>query len=101
MRFKVGLDGLKYRPLGKGDCAVGIVSEEEKASLLTADGFHRKQLEAARKAGARIGVIYFGREESHKEVQDFLAKWNPEGVAVLVAGSQDRISCWTASRARA
>jgi N-acetylmuramic acid 6-phosphate etherase len=85
MRFKVGLDGLQYRPLGEGDCAVGIVSEEEKASLLTARGFHREQLEAARKAGARIGVIYLGREESHKEVQDFLAKWNPEGVAVLVA----------------
>jgi N-acetylmuramic acid 6-phosphate etherase len=83
MRFKVGLDGLKYRPLGKGDCAVGIVSEEEKASLLAPNGFHRAQLEAARKAGAQIGVIYFGREESQKEIQDFLAKWNPDGVAVL------------------
>jgi N-acetylmuramic acid 6-phosphate etherase len=83
MRFKVGLDGLKYRPLNKGDCAVGIVSEEEKASLLAPDGFHRTQLEAARKAGARLGVIYFGREESHKEIHAFLAKWNPEGVAVL------------------
>ncbi|HVM49154.1 MAG TPA: hypothetical protein VMU04_14070 [Candidatus Acidoferrum sp.] len=85
MRFKVGLDGLKYRPLGKGDCAVGIVSEEEKASLLSPKGFHRAQLEAARKAGARIGVIYFGRAEAHKEVQDFLAKWNPEAVAVMTA----------------
>jgi len=83
MRFKVGLDGLKYRPLGQGDCAVGIVSEEEKASLLTPAGFHRTQLEAARKAGARIGVIYFGREESHQEIQDFLATWNPGGGAVL------------------
>jgi N-acetylmuramic acid 6-phosphate etherase len=83
MRFKVGLDGLKYRPLGQGDCAVGIVSEEEKASLLTPNGFCCTQLEAARKAGAQIGVIYFGRKESHKEIQDFLAKWNPKGVAVL------------------
>ena len=83
MRFKVGLDGLKYRPLGQGDCAVGIVSEEEKSSLLTAKGFHRRKLEAARKAGAKVGVIYFGREESHKEIQDFLTTWNPEGVAVL------------------
>ena len=55
MRFKVGLDGLKYRPLGKGDSAVGIVSETEKASLLSPDGFHRRQLEAAQKAGAQIG----------------------------------------------
>jgi len=85
MRFKVGLDGLKYRPLGQGDCAVGIVSEEEKASLLTPAGFHRTQLEAARKAGARVGVIYLGRAESHPEIQDFLATWNPGGVAVLAA----------------
>ena len=64
MRFKVGLDGLKYRPLGKGDSAVGIVSETEKASLLSPDGFHRRQLEAAQKAGAQIGVIFVGRKES-------------------------------------
>jgi hypothetical protein len=83
MRFKIGLDGLQYRPLTKGDSAIGIVYEQEKASLLSADGFHRKQLEAARSAGAQTGVIYFGREESMKEVGDFLAKWNPGGVAVL------------------
>jgi N-acetylmuramic acid 6-phosphate etherase len=83
MRFKLGLDGLKYRPLGKGDSAVGIVSETEKASLLSTDGFHRRQLEAAQKSGARIGLIYFGRQESFKEISDFVAKWNPECVVVL------------------
>ena len=84
MRFKVGLDGLKYRTLGKGDSAVGIVSETEKALLLSADGFGRRQLEAAQKAGAQIGVIFVGRKESFKEVSDFLAKWYPQCVAVLV-----------------
>jgi N-acetylmuramic acid 6-phosphate etherase len=83
MRFKVGLDGLKYRPLTKDDCAVGIVSEEEKASLLSPDGFHRAQLEKARKAGAQVGVIYFGRESSLKKIGGFVAGWNPRGVAVL------------------
>src|SRR5439155_7102428 len=58
MRFKVGLDGVKHRPLGKGDSAVGIVSEQEKSSLLSPNGFHRTQLDAARKAGARIGLIF-------------------------------------------
>jgi N-acetylmuramic acid 6-phosphate etherase len=85
MRFKIGLDGLKYRPLTKGDCALGIVSEEEKASLLSPEGFHRRQLGAARDAGAQIGVIYFGRQESLKEMGDFLAGWNQGGVAVLTA----------------
>jgi N-acetylmuramic acid 6-phosphate etherase len=84
MRFKIGLDGLKYRSLGPGDCAVGIVSEDEKASLLSADGFHRVQLEAARKAGAKIGLIFFGRDEALKEIGNFVSQWNPESVTVLV-----------------
>ncbi len=83
MRFKVGLDGLKYRPLGKGDCAVGIVSETEQDSLLSTKGFVRKQLEAAQKAGAQAGVIYVGQKETFKKVNDFLAKWNPKCIAVL------------------
>jgi N-acetylmuramic acid 6-phosphate etherase len=84
MRFKIGLDGLKYRPLGAGDSAVGIVSEEEKASLLSADGFHRAQLEAAKKAGAKIGLIFFGHKETLKEIEDFVASWNPDCITVLV-----------------
>jgi len=84
MRFKIGLDGLKYRPLGPGDSAVGIVSEEEKGSLLSTDGFHRVQLEAAKKAGARIGLIFFGCDEALKEIADFIAQWNPDCVSVLV-----------------
>jgi N-acetylmuramic acid 6-phosphate etherase len=88
MRFKVGLDGLKYRPLTKGDCAMGIVSAEEKASLLAPDGFHRTQLDAARTAGAKTGVIYFGGEASHKEIQEFLATWNPDGIVVLATVPQ-------------
>ena len=84
MRFKVGLDGVKYRPLGKGDCAVAIVSEQEKASLLSSNGFHRAQLEAAQKAGAATGLIYLGRKDSIGEIRDFVAKWNPACVPVLV-----------------
>ena len=85
MRFKVGLDGLKYRPLGKGDCAVGIVSEEEQASLLSAGRLSSHGNSRPRgKPGRRSALSIFGREESHKEIRDFLATWNPDGVAVLV-----------------
>ena len=84
MRFKVGLDGLKYRSLGKGDCAVGIVAEAEKMSLLSPNGFHRVQLEAAHKAGAKIGLLYFGREASLNELNTFVSQWNAECLAVLV-----------------
>ena len=85
MRFKVGLDGLKYRPLKAGDSAVGIVSEREKASLMAAEGFHRKQLEAAQKAGAQIGLIYIGRKESFGEIQAFVEKWNSQCITVFAA----------------
>jgi N-acetylmuramic acid 6-phosphate etherase len=83
MRFKVGLDGLKYRPLVKDDSAVAIVSETEKGLLLAADGFYRQQLEAARKAGAQTGIIFVGRKESFKEISDFVAQWQPGCVLVL------------------
>jgi len=60
MRFRIGLDGLKYRPLGAGDSAVAIVSGREWESLFSPDGFYRLQFEAAQKAGAKTGLVYFG-----------------------------------------
>jgi N-acetylmuramic acid 6-phosphate etherase len=84
MRFKIGLDGLKHRPPGKGDCAVAIISEQEKNFLLAADGFYRAQLEAARKAGARTGLIYFGSENSIHEIRGFIDGWDSDCVSVFV-----------------
>ncbi|PYI87692.1 MAG: hypothetical protein DME26_05355, partial [Verrucomicrobia bacterium] len=84
MLFKIGLDGVKCRPLGAGDSAIGIVSEKEKVSLLAPDGFHRQQLEAARKAGAKTGLIFFGSPEATREIGEFVAKWNPDCTTVLV-----------------
>ncbi len=83
MRFKVGLDGLPYRKLGKGDCAVAIVSDSEKPALLSPNGFFRTQLETARQAGARTGLIYFGRAEGLTEISDCLQSSYPEATGVL------------------
>ncbi|HEY1716961.1 MAG TPA: hypothetical protein VGH42_01555 [Verrucomicrobiae bacterium] len=66
MRFKIGLDGLANRVLKKGDCAIGIFSDIERDSLLSPDGFFRVQMEAARKLGAKIGTIHFGREGAQR-----------------------------------
>ncbi|MGH7979856.1 MAG: hypothetical protein ACREE6_10815, partial [Limisphaerales bacterium] len=60
MRFKIGLDGLRYRELKNGDCAVAVMGEPDKRGLAAQDGFFRVQLEAAQKAGARTACIYFG-----------------------------------------
>jgi N-acetylmuramic acid 6-phosphate etherase len=83
MRFKIGLDGLKARLLAHGDSAIGIISEDEKESLLSPKGFFRVQLESARKAGATIGLIFVGRDEALKEISEFVRGWNPECVLVL------------------
>ena len=84
MRFRIGLDGIKNRPLAAGDSAVALVVEVEKNSLLAADGFQRTQLEAARKAGAKTGLIFVGSAESCREVGEFMAGWNPDCITVLV-----------------
>jgi N-acetylmuramic acid 6-phosphate etherase len=84
MRFRIGLDGLQYRPFTRGDCAVGIVSELEKDSLLSSIGFHRRQLEAANQAGASTGVVYFGSTDSFAEVERFLGQCHASPVRVLV-----------------
>jgi N-acetylmuramic acid 6-phosphate etherase len=99
MRFKVGLDGIKFRPLGKGDSAIGIVSDQEKDSLLSPSGFHRQQLEAARAAGAAIGLIFIGNQDSLDEIRGFLAQWDPECIAVLVAAPKTNFLLDGATRA--
>jgi len=84
MRFRIGLDGLKYRPLGEGDSAVGIIGEADKNSLLSEGGFHRTQLEAARKSGAAIGVLFFGSEATAGEVKRFVSGWDPSAICLCL-----------------
>lgn len=52
MKFKIGLDGLEYRPLAQGDSAVGIFG--------SCRPFAEAQLSQARSAGARTGLIVLG-----------------------------------------
>lgn len=84
MRFKIGKDGIKNRPLGVGDSAIGIVTEAEMDSLTSPTGFHRTQLEAAKAAGARTGLIFFGSEKAVEQVREFVKGWSPDTIAALV-----------------
>ena len=87
MRFKIGLDGLKNRPPGAGDSAVAIVSEREKESLLSPGGFYHVQLEAARKAGAKTGLLYFCRSrgsEAHFSDREIIQGLLAPAAAMLV-----------------
>ena len=84
LRFRIGLDGLPYRPLGPGDSAAAVAAEEEREWLLSPGGFYRRQLEAARRAGAGVGLIYLGGAESAEAVERFAAQWDPQCRAVVV-----------------
>jgi N-acetylmuramic acid 6-phosphate etherase len=56
MRFKIGINGQRYRSQGDGDSAVAVVSRKEDAT------FHRQQLERAAQAGGKTAQIYFGHK---------------------------------------
>jgi N-acetylmuramic acid 6-phosphate etherase len=55
MRFHIGLDGVKNRPLGKGDSAITVLNENEVAN------FQISQLEAAQQTGAQTAMVCFGQ----------------------------------------
>lgn len=84
MRFRIGLDGLRDRPLGPGDSAVALATEAETEQLFSSGGFFRTQLEAAQRSGAKTGLIFLGSAEACRDVGAFVSRWNPECVAVLV-----------------
>ena len=84
LRFRVGLDGLTERPAQAGGSAVGVLSEREQSLVLEADGFLRRQLDAARAAGAKTGLIYLAESAAIEPMRECLSAWNPECVPVLV-----------------
>jgi N-acetylmuramic acid 6-phosphate etherase len=63
---------------------VAIVIEAERMSLFGPSGFHRAQLEAAEEAGAKTGLIFFGRRETTLEAMAFPKRRNPDCVTVPV-----------------
>ena len=83
MRFRIGKDGLQYRPLGSGDSAVAILVEDEADALKSSEGYFRTQLEAARAAGAGTGLVYFGSESGISEMEKFVEGWCPETAAIF------------------
>ena len=59
MRYKIGSNGLRYRTLVVEDCAVAVMSAEEKPD---AQKFQLKQLESARGRNAHTALLYFGQK---------------------------------------
>jgi N-acetylmuramic acid 6-phosphate etherase len=81
LRFRMGLDGLPERLPGRGDCAIAVVSGQEKNSWVK---FQFHQLYAAHRAGARRGLICLGREKSLAGVRGFMARRDPDCAPLFV-----------------
>jgi N-acetylmuramic acid 6-phosphate etherase len=63
MRFKIGINGAKYRQTVVGDSAIAIIAATEREASVN---FFKKQLDIARKNLAFTGLIYFGIDESNE-----------------------------------
>jgi N-acetylmuramic acid 6-phosphate etherase len=82
MRFRIGLDGLPERLPGRSDCAIAVVSGQEKDSWVK---FQFQQLDAAHRAGARRGLICLGREKSLAGIRGFVALRDPDCASLFMA----------------
>ncbi|MEI6667066.1 MAG: hypothetical protein WCP29_02840 [Acidobacteriota bacterium] len=60
MRFRIGLDGLAYRPFRPGDGAIAVASGADLALALTASGGLAVALAGARSAGALTALVGVG-----------------------------------------
>ncbi|MDE3067076.1 MAG: hypothetical protein KGJ60_05935 [Verrucomicrobiota bacterium] len=84
MRFKIGVDGLAQRASKPGDCAVGILSGRVEDALLSSNGFLRAQLDAARAAGARTGLIRFGGDQTEETASKNVMDRNAQSELIRV-----------------
>lgn len=84
LRFRIGLDGLPYRPIRPGESAIGIMTQEEMTDLLSSEGFYRKHLEQAHTLGAATALLFLGTPPAVAQMQEFLQSWPVPCLPVLV-----------------
>jgi N-acetylmuramic acid 6-phosphate etherase len=84
LRFRIGMDGLPYRPVGRGDSVTAILCEEEIDALLQPGGFYRQRLEEAHREGAAVAVLFFGSAAGVERLRGFLSSWQVAAMPVLV-----------------
>ncbi|MEX1049490.1 MAG: hypothetical protein WED15_08180 [Akkermansiaceae bacterium] len=84
LRFRIGLDGLAYRPTRPGDSACAILTGDELAALTGDEGFYRRQLEAAHQAGGAAAVVILAPAALLEEAERFLDGWKVPATRVLV-----------------
>lgn len=84
LRFRIGKDGQKYRPLQPGDCATAVCTANEIRQLGSMDGFFHQQLNASVQAGANIGLLFAGTDEQVNTARDIVAQTLPGALEVYL-----------------
>ncbi len=90
MKFKIGLDGLNYRPRGPGDSAVGVLAENEAPRCSRQPGSSESRPEAAHEGGARTGLVVFAQEPAPARDREVRGAMGCRGVFVPVPLPQSR-----------
>lgn len=84
MRFRIGLDGVATRPVRYGDSVIAVVDEVELASR---DGYFKKVLNEATRAGAATGLIALVRNgEMLSPVRDLTVRLPVPATGFLLDG---------------
>lgn len=81
LRFRIGLDGLAYRPARAGDGVTAVVAERD-LPLLEDGGALARQLARAREAGAYGAVIAVGRAAALARLTATAAATGSDGLTV-------------------
>jgi N-acetylmuramic acid 6-phosphate etherase len=81
LRFRIGLDGLPYRPLRAGDGVTAVLAGRD-LPLLEKGGAFAVQLERAREAGAAAAVIAVGRRAALARIIAAAAAGGNDGLTV-------------------
>jgi N-acetylmuramic acid 6-phosphate etherase len=81
LRFRIGLDGLAFRPARRGDGVTAVVAERDLA-LLDEGGAIARELAGARNAGATGAVIAVGRRAALARLTATAAAGDDDGLTV-------------------
>lgn len=63
LRYKIGSNRLSFRPQGKGDSAIAVLSPSDRDSSVK---YVSERLKLARENGSRTGLIYFGIDPTNE-----------------------------------
>lgn len=85
LRFKIGMDGMKYRPWNDGDAAIFVLSEDD----LPMFDHYADVIRQSRRQGASVGLISIGSEQLGEQVRRRINTDMPCTDAVFVLMEDD------------